>query len=57
MLKMNSFASGHLQVGSKISIRNTKSDRHVRKYLSSLANATSEETVKTAELFKTGHLQ
>lgn len=49
-VKSKQFPSGHLQVGSKISRRNTNSrQKRVMKCINSKGNATSEETVKAAE--------
>jgi hypothetical protein len=51
-LKINNSPSRHLQVGCKILRRNAKSDRNVTKYVSNKDNATLEEIVEAAELFK-----
>jgi hypothetical protein len=51
MFKVNRSRSRQLQDGSKISRRNTKSDRHVTKYINSEDNVTFEERVKATELF------
>jgi hypothetical protein len=53
MLKIKSCLSRHLQVGSKVSRRNTKSHRDTWKNILAVKdNVTFEETVNDVELFK-----